>query len=632
MAQHEYYRVDLVVGMAGDEQTKGKLKTMDRFIELTKRRGELLNRIQISPVARLIDRFSGPAQKIEGTLGRLANKTVTVAVKAKDMTGGIINNLTSPLVLLGAGAGTASLLYPLKLAGDMEKAEIAFEFLAESAERGKKFLEDLVGFAAKTPFEFDFLREISTGIMGVYKDMFPDVEQRIKQTMRAITAFGDAAGYTGASMDRVKLSLLGFKQIAMIGTLSMEELRQVTENLGVPMSIIIKELGIAQEDLKELGSLGIPASKAMEAILRAFEKNYGGGMAKLSRTYFGLISTLKDTFSLVITSLGTGMLDPVKNVIADLTGEFDYTSDKYKAFQAKVEAGGKRIGEVFEKTYYKIKNFVGADVFRDADWGTKVGMILNEVVDVTTEWMDGPGKEALVKMGATMGELLGNAFITSFTNLMMEHPILRTVVMSYAGYRVGGTPGAIAGASASVVAEAPIQAVKAGERRAEAKMEKIRETGRVIDEFKVNPDKFKVEGGEIRQAEDRPKWDFIGRGWDAITKHAAGGVLTQPHLGMVAEAGPEVVIPLSSRMRSRALELLQQTGRYLGVKQYEIGGVAGLLPAGAYAGSAGGEINVYVGDTHVNINDIKEFDEDELALRVGRQIVYKVKKALENRT
>src|SRR5690606_740327 len=38
----------------------------------------------------------------------------------------------------------------------------------------------------------------------------------------------------------------------------------------------------------------------------------------------------------------------------------------------------------------------------------------------------------------------------------------------------------------------------------------------------------------------------------AVAKYAVGGILTRPHLGLVAEAGPEAIIPLSVSMRSRA--------------------------------------------------------------------------------
>lgn len=47
--------------------------------------------------------------------------------------------------------------------------------------------------------------------------------------------------------------------------------------------------------------------------------------------------------------------------------------------------------------------------------------------------------------------------------------------------------------------------------------------------------------------------------------HADGGILTRPHLGLVAEAGPEAVIPLSPGKRARGIELFKQAGKMLGI-------------------------------------------------------------------
>ena len=66
----------------------------------------------------------------------------------------------------------------------------------------------------------------------------------------------------------------------------------------------------------------------------------------------------------------------------------------------------------------------------------------------------------------------------------------------------------------------------------------------------------------------------------AATKHAIGGILTRPHLGLVAEAGPEAIIPLPARMRARALALYEETGRRLGVRPYAEGGLAGTMTEG----------------------------------------------------
>lgn len=58
--------------------------------------------------------------------------------------------------------------------------------------------------------------------------------------------------------------------------------------------------------------------------------------------------------------------------------------------------------------------------------------------------------------------------------------------------------------------------------------------------------------------------------------HAEGGVLTRPHLGLVAEDGPEAIIPLSGKRRERGISLWEQAGELLGVRPYAEGGICGL--------------------------------------------------------
>lgn len=60
--------------------------------------------------------------------------------------------------------------------------------------------------------------------------------------------------------------------------------------------------------------------------------------------------------------------------------------------------------------------------------------------------------------------------------------------------------------------------------------------------------------------------------------HAEGGLFGSPHLGLVAEDGPEAIIPLGSKRRERGLDLWMQAGEALGVKAYADGGMVGNIP------------------------------------------------------
>ena len=69
--------------------------------------------------------------------------------------------------------------------------------------------------------------------------------------------------------------------------------------------------------------------------------------------------------------------------------------------------------------------------------------------------------------------------------------------------------------------------------------------------------------------------DLTG-GLGAAGKHASGGVVSGKQLSWVGEEGPEMIIPLVSGRRPRALELYEKAGEMLGVDKNADGGIIGL--------------------------------------------------------
>jgi hypothetical protein len=130
-----------------------------------------------------------------------------------------------------------------------------------------------------------------------------------------------------------------------------------------------------------------------------------------------------------------------------------------------------------------------------------------------------------------------------------------------------------------------------------------------------------------------PVYSSTPRKTGNIRKHATGGILTRPHLGMVAEAGPESIIPLSARMRGRALSLWEKTGQMLGVRPYEFGGFAGSVPA-MVAGGGYGTISIV---NNVNVSVSAEGGSDgetpsarEIADEVADEIALKISSIFGN--
>jgi len=88
------------------------------------------------------------------------------------------------------------------------------------------------------------------------------------------------------------------------------------------------------------------------------------------------------------------------------------------------------------------------------------------------------------------------------------------------------------------------------------------------------------------------------KGKGSILEHAYGGIMTKPHMGIVAEDGTEGIIPLSPSKRQRGLDLWQRTGELLGVRAYEDGGIVGEepdeIPVASATGRAGQNITIKV--------------------------------------
>jgi tape measure domain-containing protein len=424
VAESEVYRVEIPIIV--DDQTEPSLQQAERKITRFEKSAQKTNKRLRRMFGREIRLRIGAIDKawpvikgIQTRLRGLTSRAWKITLQAKDKVTGTIKSifrtLTSPLALLGAGAGaTAAIAYPLKLAGEMEQARIAMDYFTGSVQRGQKFLERLQAFAAKTPFEFPDVREAAVGLMPLYKNMY-GVDKAMDETIRTIRAFGDAAGYTGAGIQGMNLALLGFRQIGTMGKLGMEELRQVTENLLIPMDIVLKELGLTGDALEDLGKRGIPAKTAMEAIVRALEKNFAGGMEKMSRSLLGLVSTVKDTANLTVTAFGAGMAEPVRRILLDLVGITDYTGAKYKTFQAKLQDAGRRVGEYFERVYKKVKQFwseLSADPeFQKMDFGDKIIYIINLALDKISTWLDSEGGMKLQTIFAKIGEIAAKAWL-----------------------------------------------------------------------------------------------------------------------------------------------------------------------------------------------------------------------------
>lgn len=117
----------------------------------------------------------------------------------------------------------------------------------------------------------------------------------------------------------------------------------------------------------------------------------------------------------------------------------------------------------------------------------------------------------------------------------------------------------------------------------------------------------------------------------SVSAYATGGILSTPHLGLVAEDGPEAIIPLSGKRRARGIELWEQAGELLGVKPYAEGGIIGMdlaedspepLSVFAMGKNSGGieksgaSISVSFGDINLNVTGVENGNEGDVMCQI----------------
>jgi tape measure domain-containing protein len=433
VAEKEVYRIEIPVevqdktaqGLAPAQQ---RVSGFERVVERTRQALDRLNRGRWKLLLEALDKASPVIGKVLAGASKLAGGVWRVTLRAVDLVTSpiraIMRLITGPLGLVGAAGGLyGGVLVPLQMADDLTRATRGFETFLGSAQKAKDFLAQLQQFGADTPLESDDITKMATQLL-------PAFNGNAEMVMRTLKAFGDAASLTGAGVDGMKLSLLGFRQISAIGTLTMEELRQVTENLQVPMTAIIEELGIAQKDLRNIGEKGIPASKAMEAILRALERpvskgGFLGGMATMMDTLGGQWAMLRDTFKInVAQRWGKGLESGLLPFLKRLTAGFSANTETTKQWGDTLETIGRDAStwlvQRADMVHDALARAINSDEFRQADgFWAKFKIVWNKViVEPFDAWYRSGGQKWIEDKAGMVGKAFGGALGGFFASVL----------------------------------------------------------------------------------------------------------------------------------------------------------------------------------------------------------------------
>lgn len=228
------------------------------------------------------------------------------------------------LGLGGLFAGGVGARKVFDILSEYQGIETAFKGLFDEvkggAPRTTAFLKDMQEFAKVTPFS---LKQVATSAQKLFTTRVINIDSKhaqaeLKDWLEALSNAASATGKGGEEMDR---ALLGITQIGGAGKLKTQDLRQITENIGLPLEEVAKALGLTTAELfDELKKGSIDSKTGLAAVLKALKNIPGaaGAAERQSKTLAGAWSTLKDTGEQLVVRL----LMPAGKAFAALTVSF----------------------------------------------------------------------------------------------------------------------------------------------------------------------------------------------------------------------------------------------------------------------------------------------------------------------
>ena len=211
-----------------------------------------------------------------------------------------------------------------------QNSTLAFETMLGSVDKAKNFLSDLKNFAKKTPFELPGLVESSQRLLAFGFDA--------QKVIPMMTNIGDAVAGLGGSPEKLNRVLLAFGQIKAKGKIMAGEMLQLTE-AGIPAwEMLAKKIGVSIPEAMKMGEKGmIDADTAITAILEGMNGKFGGLMGKQSKSWSGMLSNIKDTFTQVTGRVMKPFFDLGLKGMEKLLALFD--SPIFETFVQKMTKG-----------------------------------------------------------------------------------------------------------------------------------------------------------------------------------------------------------------------------------------------------------------------------------------------------
>lgn len=254
-------------------------------------------------------------------------------------------------------------------AATLESLGVQFETLLGGASAAKQRIEEIVKFAASTPFQIEGLAEASAMLQGMTGGALA--------TGDGLRLVGDAAAAVNKPLEVVGMNIGKIFQ----GLTQGGEVAEATNQL-MQYGLVTGKAKVALQDFVKEAKAGdrafLSEAKALEVLQQMFGQTEGA-MARLAETTNGKISIMKDAIDQLQAKFGKGFNEGLKSAL-DATNEF------LPQLSERFTQAGNKLGT-------SIKEAVEGDTEKLKAIGSYMGMMIVGAMDATFQ----EGKRALLR-------------------------------------------------------------------------------------------------------------------------------------------------------------------------------------------------------------------------------------------
>lgn len=362
--------------------------------------------------------INGDAKGLNQSLSSASAKLKAFGRQTTDIGKRLSTRLTLPIGLAGAAA--------VKSASDFERLQTSLNVLTGGAEQGAKAFERLVKFSAKTPFQLGDLAAVNNQLIGF--GMSTD------DAFDSLKLLGDVSAVAGADLTRVAVA---FGQSAAAGRVMQQDINQFINN-GIPIYKILNGVtGASVDQLRKMGSEGkITFDLLKKGFIKATSEGgqFENGMQKLSQTFAGQFSTLKDNLNIALAKFGKILLPILKDLMASFTSLIQRLSNLDSDTQRLI------------LTIAGLAAIIPPLLIALGSVATGFGVITGAVGTLTTVMAANP-------IGAIA--IAVTALTTAFIELLHQmNPVVSRIQTFFNFLKSGGSPAKFAALQAKTMAEA----------------------------------------------------------------------------------------------------------------------------------------------------------------------------------